>query len=99
MSSPMVVVGLSGAWLTALIGPFADDAGSFQHDELASDDTGSGINAAIRGSECENRGGDVRWRCLCLRVPVSLMENVDSKDRNDATKLLKEGLDIGLLSL
>ena len=99
MPIPVVSVGVAGTWRTALIAPFADDAGAFQHDELVPDNASPGFNSALRGSECENRRVDIRWRCLPFRAPVSATKNVDSEDREDATNLLEKHLSIGLLGL
>ena len=94
MPIPVVSVGVAGTWLTALIAPFSNDAGAFQHDELVPDNASPSFNSALRSSECENRGVDIWWRCLPFGRPVSGTKNVDSEDREDATNLLEERLGI-----
>ena len=94
MPIPVVSVGVAGTWLTALIAPFSDDAGAFQHDELVPDNASPGFNSALRGSECENRRVDIWWGCLPFRSPASATENVDSEDREDAADLVEEGLGV-----
>jgi len=92
-------VGATGALRTPLVGPLANNAGALQHDELAPDNAGPGMNITLSDSEREDGGFYVRRRSLSLRKRLSAAQDTHTENRKNNADLVKENFGVRLLSL
>jgi len=83
-------VDATGALRTPLVGPFPDDAGTFQHDELVPDDAGLGMNVPLGDSEREDGGVNVLGKRLLFRERLGAAYDADTEDWEDAADLVEE---------